>query len=81
MEARICNNQQNIPLLENHFETLLGTLQLKLEGSNVMLAPWILDCEQDIHRRDVLCGKQCSLIIVNTEIFMEATKNNRQNIS
>ena len=39
-----------------------------------MLAPWILDCEYDIHSRDVLCGKQNSLIIGITVIHMEASK-------
>ena len=39
-----------------------------------MLAPWILDCEYDIHSRDVLCGKQNSLIIGITVIHIKSTK-------
>ena len=33
-----------------------------------------MDCEKDIHRQDLLCGKQYSLIFGITMIHMEATK-------
>ena len=42
MEANKRSNQQNVPQLGNQSEAI-ERLQLRLEGTNVMLAPWIIE--------------------------------------